>query len=184
MHRKVIPVRSFVLIVTLYLVNISPMLSQDVRIANREEIETFLKLHNYYRHEVGVDSLKWSDDLAEYAMEWARVLGAKYDCSMRHRPKHGRYAQQYGENIYIMWGAEPEIEHVLKNWAEEEKKYYKQEPIGSVKSKKTTGHYTQVIWKTTQRVGCARVKCPKNRGTYIWVCNYDPPGNWVGKKPY
>jgi pathogenesis-related protein 1 len=83
-----------------------------------------------------------------------------------------------------MWGGEPGVMDVMKNWAESEKKYYKGEAIGNIKSNQATGHYTQIVWGDTRRMGCARAMCNKKRGTYIWVCNYDPPGNWVGQKPF
>jgi hypothetical protein len=38
----------------------------------------------------------------------------------------------------------------------------------------TTGHFTQVVWKQTKQIGCAKVTC---KGMDIYVCNYDPPGN-------
>ena len=44
------------------------------------------------------------------------------------------------------------------------------------------GHYTQVIWRNTQRVGCGVAVCPN--GAEIWTCNYDPPGNYLGQNPY
>ncbi|CAB4290778.1 unnamed protein product [Prunus armeniaca] len=47
---------------------------------------------------------------------------------------------------------------------------------------KVCGHYTQVVWRNTARVGCAKVRC-NSGGTFIG-CNYDPPGNYVGQKPY
>ena len=41
----------------------------------------------------------------------------------------------------------------------------------------------------TVRIGCGKATCQDNApwgsGAWeIWVCNYDPPGNWVGEKPY
>uniref|UniRef100_J3LHT3 SCP domain-containing protein n=1 Tax=Oryza brachyantha TaxID=4533 RepID=J3LHT3_ORYBR len=45
------------------------------------------------------------------------------------------------------------------------------------------GHYTQIMWRATRRVGCAMVTCYNGRGTFI-TCNYDPPGNYVGVRPY
>ena len=41
-----------------------------------------------------------------------------------------------------------------------------------------TGHFTQVVWRGTKRVGCGRSQC---KGMDIYVCEYDPPGNWEGQ---
>lgn len=40
-----------------------------------------------------------------------------------------------------------------------------------------TGHFTQLVWKGTKRVGCGYKTGPS--GTYL-ACNYDPPGNYEG----
>ncbi|KAF2317179.1 hypothetical protein GH714_015021 [Hevea brasiliensis] len=42
------------------------------------------------------------------------------------------------------------------------------------------GHYTQIVWRKTRRVGCARVNCFGGKGVFM-TCNYDPPGNFIGK---
>ena len=40
-----------------------------------------------------------------------------------------------------------------------------------------TGHFTQVVWKNTKRVGCALSR----KGDHVVVvCRYDPPGNFLG----
>lgn len=44
----------------------------------------------------------------------------------------------------------------------------------------TTGHMTQIVWKDSTKVGCAKVKAAWNTDTYIWACNYNPPGNVYG----
>ena len=55
---------------------------------------------------------------------------------------------------------------------------------------KICGHYTQVVWRDTRQVGCASVVCNSNSPFQghpqwrIWVCDYAPPGNYVGQKPY
>ena len=46
------------------------------------------------------------------------------------------------------------------------------------------GHFTQVVWAGTENLGCAVSTCPEggpDPGRKIYVCNYDPPGNWRGE---
>lgn len=42
------------------------------------------------------------------------------------------------------------------------------------------GHFTQLVWKSSTKVGCATVQCPAGTvlGLPSWytVCNYSPPG--------
>ena len=39
-----------------------------------------------------------------------------------------------------------------------------------------TGHFTQVVWKATTRVGCGIAM--SNNGKVYAVCQYTPPGNY------
>ena len=47
---------------------------------------------------------------------------------------------------------------------------------------KVCGHYTQVVWRDSTEVGCGMAVCAN--ASQVWVCNYRPPGNYVGQKPY
>ncbi|EYC00668.1 hypothetical protein Y032_0114g465 [Ancylostoma ceylanicum] len=43
------------------------------------------------------------------------------------------------------------------------------------------GHYTQMVWQDTYRLGCYVHRCPSM--TYV-VCQYGPRGNWIGDPIY
>lgn len=43
-------------------------------------------------------------------------------------------------------------------------------------------HYTQVVWRDSVYLGCAKVNC-YNGGSFV-ICSYDPPGNYEGDRPY
>ncbi len=49
-----------------------------------------------------------------------------------------------------------------------------------------TGHYSQVIWADTNRVGCGFTSYRENGTleTNLYVCNYGPAGNFVALPSY
>jgi len=52
---------------------------------------------------------------------------------------------------------------------------------------KVCGHYTQVVWSSSASVGCGYAECgPFSDDLFevMLVCQYSPPGNYVGEKPY
>jgi len=143
--------------------------------------------HNRWRKTVGAPPLTYSPELAASSQEWANHLKQDNQCRMQHSKPDGKY----GENLFwasaITWSdGKREVQQVkpakvVDDWASERKNYdYKH---NSCAEGKMCGHYTQVVWKTTTTVGCAVAVCEDSRDQ-IWVCRYQPPGNWVGKKPY
>ncbi|MEN8213517.1 MAG: CAP domain-containing protein [Pseudomonadota bacterium] len=154
------------------------------------DMEAFLQPHNAIRSQHGLPALKWSAQLAGYARQWADHLQQRNNCNMKHRPRRGRFAQQYGENLF--WtGARrwsdgrielqtysPEM--VTHAWADEMRDFHY--PGNRCRPGKVCGHYTQIVWRDTREIGCARAVCRDL--SQIWVCNYNPPGNYIGEKPY
>lgn len=139
-----------------------------------EEIEIVLERHNFWREDVGVnEKLEWSEDMANLAADWARKLKRK-NCGFEHRPNN-----QAGENLFKGTTGYYGAKEVVDAWAGEKADYNYNR--NNCKPGKMCGHYTQIVWNTTTKVGCAKIECD---GFEIWVCNYDPPGNWVGEKPY
>jgi len=142
-----------------------------------DQIKGILEAHNKYRAAVNIDSLKWSDELASYAKVWGEHL-VENGCNLEHRPYQGKWAQKYGENLYWTSGSKPGFSEAADSWGEEKSDY----DGGVMNNKKfAAGHYTQMIWAKTTHVGCATVKCKD--GAYIVVCNYNPPGNYMGESP-
>lgn len=63
----------------------------------------------------------------------------------------------------------------MEAWGNEEAKYKFNDPGFS----EETGHFTQLVWKTTTTVGCGRKLCG-TRGWFV-VCEYWPRGNVGGE---
>ncbi len=118
--------------------------------------------------------LAWSSDLAATAQAWAN------GCKFQHS------AGKYGENLYASAGQNVSPADVVASWVGEAKDYdYAANSCSGV-----CGHYTQVVWRDSVRLGCGMTNCTTSSpfsgfpNWQIWVCNYDPPGNFNGKKPY
>ncbi|XP_022973608.1 basic form of pathogenesis-related protein 1-like [Cucurbita maxima] len=131
----------------------------------------YLALHNRARAEVGVGPMQWSNTVAAYAQAYAEKR--KGDCAMIHS------TGPYGENIAAGYYPEFTGADAVKLWANEK-------PLYDHASNKCVGgecgHYTQMVWRSSVRLGCATVPCKAN--SQFVVCNYDPPGNYIGEKPY
>ncbi len=144
--------------------------------------EKMAEAHNKWRSEVGVSPLEWSPELAGMAREWANVL-VKEGSRLRHSNR-----QNVGENLFYasakVWSdgrreAQNVTEsEVVDSWASEKKNYdYSNDSCSGI-----CGHYTQIVWETTKEVGCAAALSEDK--SQVWVCNYRPPGNIYGRKPY
>lgn len=153
---------------------------------NKKRFAGTLVAHNKVRTAHRLSKLTWSDSLASYAQEWANHLASTNNCKMRHRPT----GSPYGENL---WWASPrswsnglrelqdiDIHRVVKDWADE-KPFYNYSN-NTCQPGEQCGHYTQIVWKETTEVGCAYQQCSDL--SQLWVCNYNPPGNYIGERPY
>ena len=155
--------------------------------------QAFIVAHNAVRGQVAsaepLPTLVWSASLAEYAQQWADHLSAD-NCAFYHRTAADRGAEHYGENLFRSWRSNtPEM--VIDAWASERNCWTfgpitfddsgcDQTCIASLNSN-GCGHYTQLVWRASVRVGCGVAACD---GSQTWVCNYDPPGNVVDQVPY
>lgn len=155
-------------------------------LSKEERFQGVLNAHNKPRYKHGLKPLTWSNELAKYSQQWADNLGSSGSCKMVHRPG----TPPHGENLYwaspISWSTgesavqKVNIKKVVKVWADEEA-WYDYES-NSCEPGQQCGHYTQMVWESTTKVGCAIKVCDDK--SQSWVCSYDPPGNFTGQRPY
>ncbi|XP_067166534.1 peptidase inhibitor 16 [Apteryx mantelli] len=146
-----------------------------------EEKKIIVDGHNKYRSQVSppaMDMLKmsWDTDLEAFAQAYAEK------CIWDHNKERGRR----GENLFAMTPT-LDLEFAVEDWNGEEK-YYNLTTTTCAPGQ-MCGHYTQVVWASTHRIGCGVKFCAKIDGIetedmYLLVCNYYPPGNMKGRKPY
>ncbi|KAI3467157.1 hypothetical protein Pfo_023820 [Paulownia fortunei] len=133
--------------------------------------QDYLAAHNAAGARVGVGQMRWDANVAAYALAYAnRIRG---QCLFQHS------GGPYGENLAMSSGALTGRDAV-RLWVDE-RRYYNYQS-NSCRNGEVCGHYTQVVWRRSVRLGCARVRC--NNGNWFVICNYDPPGNVVGQRPY
>jgi uncharacterized protein YkwD len=130
--------------------------------------QRWIAAHNKVRAAHCAPALTWSKKLEAVAQKWAYTLEAK-GCVFGHSG-----GQTYGENLAAGTAGALDPESTVAMWYDEIKLY--KFPKGGFSMK--TGHFTQLVWTTTTQVGCGHVTC---NGNDIYVCNYDPPGNWEGQ---
>ncbi|KAI2649064.1 Cysteine-rich secretory protein LCCL domain-containing 1 [Labeo rohita] len=164
------------------------------RAITASDMQAILDLHNKLRGKVypqasNMEYMVWDTELERSAQEWAET------CLWEHGP--AGLLPQIGQNLGVHWGRyRPPTSHV-QAWYDEVKDYsfpYPQEcnphcPFTC--SGPVCTHYTQLVWATSSRIGCAINVCYNmNVWGQIWakavylVCNYSPKGNWWGYAPY
>ena len=133
----------------------------------------FMAPQNAARASLRIRPLVWDANLARYAQSYCNQR--RYDCDLKH--SNG----PYGENIFWGSGSGWSPAQAAAAWVSERKWY--DYWSNSCAEDQECGHYTQIVWNSTERIGCARVDCFRGRGVFM-SCNYDPPGNYIGEKPY
>lgn len=82
--------------------------------------------------------------------------------------------RRYGENVYSCGGFDPSGQQVCQAWYDEIRLY----DFDRAQFASGTGHFTQVVWRGSRRIGVGRAKSAG--GQVFVVANYDPPGNMMG----
>ncbi|KAI4539702.1 hypothetical protein MG293_010097 [Ovis ammon polii] len=164
------------------------------RYISQNDMIAILDYHNQVRGKVfppaaNMEYMVWDENLAKSAEAWAAT------CIWDHGPSY--LLRFLGQNLSVRTGRYRSILQLVKPWYDEVKDYafpYPQDcnprcPMRCFGPMCT--HYTQMVWATSNRIGCAIHTCQNmnvwgalwRRAVYL-VCNYAPKGNWIGEAPY
>jgi len=128
---------------------------------------SILNSTNFYRYEHSASYIYWNDTLAQYALNYSK------NCVWEH--SHG----PYGENLARGY---TNVIEAVDAWGNERAEYNfnTSDPTGFTEE---TGHFTQLVWKSTQATGCGWTNCDGKNGLdgIFLVCEYWPAGNIVGQ---
>ncbi|XP_064332521.1 peptidase inhibitor 16 isoform X2 [Camelus dromedarius] len=148
---------------------------------SEEEKHMMVELHNLYRAQVSPPAanmlqMRWDEELAAFAKAYAQ------QCVWGHNKERGRR----GENLFAITDG-LDVPLAMEEWHHEHEHYNLS--AATCAAGQMCGHYTQVVWARTERIGCGSHFCEKLQGVdetniHLLVCNYEPPGNVKGQRPY
>ena len=136
-----------------------------------------LNLHNYYRARHAAPALTISQRLNYIAQAYAEHLAAT---SKFEHSGHRLENETLGENLYMQWISHGRVNvstrTAMKSWYDEIALYDYKHPAYS----EETGHFTQMIWRDTKRLGVGVALSADGREVYF-VTNYYPAGNIINR---
>lgn len=138
--------------------------------------ELVVNLHNFYRNIHGTNNVQWDQELAKTAQNFAWAQSKANPSSLGgHTTPHG-----VGENIYYnpkaLSSPSSAIVDAINSWYEELRSYdFSTGNLGKGAPDPMVGHFTQLIWHGTTKVGCGVAKA--SNGRWHVYCHYTPSGN-------
>jgi hypothetical protein len=136
-----------------------------------------IAVHNRERTAVGVVSLAWDPVLEAGAASYARRLALTGRFAHSDRASRGGA----GENLWMGTRGAYSLEQMIGSWASEKAMFVRGvfPRVSRTGNWAAVGHYSQMIWPTTTRIGCA---LGSNRTADYLVCRYSPAGNIDGRR--
>ena len=136
-----------------------------------------LAQHNVERRQASVPVLAWDPALAQGAQVYANEL-ARLNL-LRHSSKVVR--RGLGENLWMGTRDYFRPARMVGAWASERSMFNPGifPAVSRTGNWADVGHFTQMIWPGTQRVGCA---IAKSASADVLVCRYWPSGNVDGQR--
>ncbi len=134
-----------------------------------------VSLHNQLRYAAGVQPIIWDRGLAAAADAYAAQLARTGRWG--HSPQASRPGQ--GENLWMGTRGAFSVDEMVGAWASEGRLFRRGSfpAVSRSGNWQDVGHYTQMIWPGSTRVGCAIRS--SNSDDYL-VCRYSQAGNVFG----
>lgn len=138
-----------------------------------------LAAHNRERSALGLAPMAWDPALAASARNWADTLARTG--RFEHAPFNPGNPE--GENLWAGTRGYFSVEAKVDAWLREKQHFVpgvfpNNSRTGRVED---VGHYTQIVWRNTGKVGCALAA---GAAEEVLVCRYAEPGNWRGERPF
>ena len=135
-----------------------------------------LAAHNAVRAQAGTAPLAWDSALSSAAGLYAAQLAL----TTRFEHSDRRARPGTGENLWMGSRGYNNYEAMVRGWAAERGDFVPGifPAVSRSGNWAKVGHYTQMVWPTTTRVGCAVASNVSN--DYL-VCRYSPAGNIDGR---
>lgn len=136
---------------------------------------TILRAHNLARSAAGLARLTWDDKLGVEAASYAFQLALTN--RFAHASQQARRGN--GENLWMGTRSSFSVPVMVGNWLSEGSMFRAGvfPAVSRSGNWQDVGHYTQIMWPQTQRVGCALATNARND---FLVCRYYPAGNVQG----
>jgi hypothetical protein len=143
--------------------------------------QRLLEGHNRERAALGIAPLGWDEALAADAEVWAQKLTRVG--RLVHSSDSPANPDPQGENLWAGTRGYYGPEQMVGLWAAEKRNF--RPGVFPTNSRtgdlEDIGHYTQLVWRSTRKVGCA---VAHGRDDDFLVCRYSEGGNVIGEVPY
>nr|XP_033774539.1 peptidase inhibitor 16-like [Geotrypetes seraphini] len=156
-----------------------PLRGHAIRRQHAENGHRYARLNTRWQIAIlsTTDRHYWDSSLEKQAKAYAA------ECIWDHNPNLGNT----GENLYMTSSNTLSMADAMNSWHKERIDY--DFATMACTEKKMCGHYTQVVWADSMKIGCGEQFCEKVKKSdrqkqFILVCNYAPAGNYRGQKPY
>jgi len=161
----------FVLVLAAFLVLVCAMPSSVYGLTSQQRTDV-LNAFNSARAVYNLQPFTYNITIEQFAQSWVD------NCEFKHSGN-----LLYGENLFAASFVVTNLSVAVSDWQTEASSYSCQSNVCNPDT--VCGHYTQDMWASSVEVGCGLItNCTSGSWPTIISCNFWPPGNVEGERPY